>query len=125
MNSYLLFDVSDAKEKMEGIDRLIAIQDNIAADHIVEEVERKTFPYVPLRLGYLEGGFSSKQVSVYPTIQIDMIYSAIANNYYDYAQRQHEEEFTHIRKGTDHYMLKGTREVNAEAIYAHHISKVL
>lgn len=121
----VLVDYSDAEEKMTGIDRLISIHDNIAADHLEEEVERKTFPYVPRKDGYLEGSFRSKQISTPPHLQLDMIYSSIANNYYDYAARQHEEIFDHPLKGTDHYMLKGTRDADVEGIYAYHISQVL
>lgn len=125
MNSYVLFDYSDAEEKMTGIDQLIRIRDEVAADHLEEEVERKTFPYVPFKHGYLQDSFYSKQVSSSPRLQLDLFYSSVANNYYDYAARQHEEKFNHPLKGTDHYMLKGTRDVKVEAIYAHHISQVL
>lgn len=125
MDSYLQLDSSDMEEKMTGIDHLIAIRDIVAADHLEEETERKTFPYVPLKQGYLQDGFYSEQVTNYPFLQLDLFYSAIANNYYDYAARQHEEIFNHPLKGTDHYMLRGTREVDVEGIYAYHISQVL
>ena len=121
----VLLDYSDMEKRMGEIDHLIKIHDEIAADHISEEVETKTFPFVPLKHGYLQGGFQRKKVSSSPNLQMDMIYSAIANNYYDYAARQHEKIFDHPIKGVDHYMLRGTEQVNIESIYAYHISQVL
>lgn len=123
--SSVLIDSSDMKEKMSEIDHLIAIHDDIAADHIQEEVENKTFPYVPLKDGYLQDSFHSKVVNIPPYLEMDLWYSSFSNNYYDYAAYQHEEFLHHPLKGTDHYMIKGISHVNVEALYAYHISKVL
>jgi hypothetical protein len=125
MSSYVLLDASDMEEKMTEIDRLIVIHDSIAADHISEEIERKTFPYVPLKFGYLQDGFHRKQVSQSHNLQMDIWYSAIGNNYYDYAAIQHDVQFDHPIKGRDHYMEFGIRDTDIEGLYAYHVSHVL
>ena len=124
-NAMILIDSTDAEEKRTNIDHLIQLQTDIAADELIEQVEHETFPYIPLKLGYLQDGYQSKIISNTPHFQADLMYSAMANNYYDYAAKQHETPYNHPLKGTDHYMLKGTRSVNPEHVLAGHIRKVL
>jgi hypothetical protein len=124
-NALILIDSSDVEIKMSNIDHLVQLQTDIAADHMIELVERYTFPYIPLKLGYLQDSFNSKIISNTPNFQADLTYSSRANNYFDYAEKQHENPYYHPIKGTDHFMLKGTGSVNPEYTLAQHIRKVL
>jgi len=121
----VLLDTSDSEEKMSNVDHLVQLQTDIAADHLIEKVEHETFPYVPLKHGYLQDSFQSKILSPTPHFQADLWYSALSNKGFDYAEKQHEFEFDHPLKGIDHYMTKGTAAVFEEDILAAHIRKVL
>ena len=51
------FDASDHIAAMENLITMVNVRTEIAGDEIAEETERKTFPYVPLKHGYLQGGY--------------------------------------------------------------------
>jgi len=124
MTSFLI-DESDAIKNMEIVDHHVRLQNDIAADHIINEIENKTFPYVPLDEGYLQDSFYTKITSPTPVFQADMFYSMLSNKYFDYAEVQHEVDFNHPLKGEIYYMKKGIAKVDELALYAYHISKAL
>lgn len=121
----LKFDKSDMEQKMSNIDQLIQMQTDIAGDHITEQIELMTFPYVPYREGYLQDSFHAEETGNTPVLQMDMMYDAYSNKGFDYARVQHEKILHHPKKGTDHYLIKGMSHVNVEQLYAFHLSKVL
>lgn len=121
----LEFDASDHIATMENLITMVNVRTEIAGDEVAEETERKTFPYVPLKHGYLQGSFKFKVNSHAPVLDLEMSYSAIANNYFDYAEIQHERNFNHPIKGQPHYMMKGYGQVNVNAIYGKQIRSVL
>ncbi|MCE7700138.1 MAG: hypothetical protein K8E24_015360 [Methanobacterium paludis] len=126
----LSVDASDFAEKAEYNKMLVNIYTEIAADEIAENVEKDTYPYVPFKLGYLEGGFTTQVLSYPPILSMTMQYSAIANNGYDYALIQHEEIMHHpVRKPgimpMDHYMTRGINETPGVAIFEKQILMAL
>lgn len=129
----LLLDKSDMEVQMSNLDQRVQMQTDIAGDHISDETEKMTFPYVPEEQHYLVAGFTSKVITNTPRLQIDMMYDAYSNRGFNYAEIQHKKALNHfgpekkyIKPGaTDHYMTKGLSHVNVEQLYAFHISKVL
>lgn len=121
----LTLDLTDHIEKMENLVTMVNVRTEVAGDEIAEDVERKTFPFVPLKHGYLQGGYKYNRTSPAPVLRLEMSYSAIANNYFDYAEIQHEKDFHHPIKGQAHYMMKGYGRVNVNAIYSGQIRAVL
>lgn len=119
------FDKSNMEVNMSNLDQMVQMQTDIAADHITEQTEKMTFPYVPLKWGYLQDGFHTEQRSNTPKLQIDMMYDAYSNQGFDYAYIQHEKNLHHPKKGIDHYLTRGMSQINVEQLYAFHISKVL
>lgn len=137
----LIVDASNMAERMTAIDQLIAMQTDIAGDHIAEEDERHTFPYVPAEQHYLENTFeavqnigsgftSSSGLGIFSLI---MTYDAVSNKGFHYGEMQHELRLNHfgpekkfIKPGAvDHFMLKGTAEVDALVIWGAHLASVL
>jgi len=119
-------DASDMHKTMVNLDQnVIYHQTIIAADDIKNKTEEMTFPLVPLDLGYLEGGFKASVKSYPPLLQMDMIYSAIDNSGYDYAEIQHEVSFRHPKKGQKKYLMVGFGRIRVDDIWASYLSRVL
>jgi hypothetical protein len=104
-----------------------------AAEEVSFETEKHTHHYTPEEEHYLVGGFKMRMRSYPPLLQMDMIYSAKANDGFDYAAFQHEAPLNHfgpekkfIKPGaTMKYMMIGYGEVPVEAIIAKHSNRVL
>lgn len=137
----LIIDASDMKAKAEHVGLLVNVQTEIAGDHISEETEKRTQPFVPFEFGYLEGSFKAvKEIGTaftsptgFSLLTMDMTYSAKSNKGYDYAAIQHEVPFNHYHPGrivvksqaSDHYLSKGFGRVPVADIWAMHLRRAL
>lgn len=89
----------------------------VAMDMMINSTEENTYPYVPYEFGYLEGGFSFEQQQYPPLMAVEVQYNAYANNGFNYAAYQHDNDLNHpIRKGGIHptmlYLSNGLRDAS-------------
>lgn len=73
-------------------------------------LEMNTREYVPLRTGELEDSFRWSINSTSKFVELNVGYSAISDNGFEYSVIQHEKEFNHPLRGTDHYLADGIRD---------------
>lgn len=80
-------------------------------------LEINTTPFVPLREGLLERGFSDKLLIETDLIELEVQYNAKSPTGYDYAPIQHEStHFKHPIRGTSHYLNAGFVASDGEII---------
>lgn len=77
-------------------------------------IESQTRPYVPYDTGVLEDSFFSSTHSKLDYVELDVGYSAITEDGFDYAIIQHEVPFHHKKKGIDKYLVEGIHDVTNE-----------
>jgi len=93
------WDFSNMLQKKEQIQLRIIHETEITGDELAEEIEEHTYPYVPFLHGYLEGSFTAKMLTPVPLLRMEVQYSAISNDYFDYAEPQHNKNYDHpVRK---------------------------
>ena len=70
-------------------------------------VENNTQDLVPFRTGALEHSFKWNVYNSADWVEVEMGYSSIAPDNYDYAFAQHEVNYNHLIKGQWHYLDEG------------------
>jgi len=120
----IVFDPSDMIKRMGLIDSLVDAQTRIAGESINRRVRSETTPQVPLRRGWLERSYRATYKGYNP-LQLDITYSAKSKEGYDYAEIQHEHNFHHPIRGTDHYLLKGFMQSRPVDVWRSHLERVL
>jgi hypothetical protein len=118
--------------KHRNIKLKILHETEISGNELSEMVENATYPYVPFLHGSLEESFTSRIITPVLLLRIKVQYSAISNNYFDYADPQHEEDYEHIarkpgKKPQRFFLRKGMFEVqqDVEEVYARRVRSVL
>jgi hypothetical protein len=97
-NAFIKWDPSDMFKKHDNIVLRILHETKIVGNELTESIERYTYQYVPFLHGYLEDSFTSKILTPVPLLRIKVQYSAISNDYFDYSESQHEEDYKHVAR---------------------------
>lgn len=106
------------------IDNFTPVLDNVInslVSHIISSlnnvahiIENQTQDKVPFRRGDLEHSFSWNIHDNSDFVELEVGYSSIAPDNYDYAYAQHEIEYNHPIKGQSHYLIDGIRDSSNE-----------
>lgn len=127
-------DASDMNSKMTFREEIVYIRTEIAGVDIAHEWESHTRPYVPLKEGYLEGGFTYEVTTPPPILGMEAKYDAESNKGYKYPLIQEDISyqkkafgviFKHPLRGTSPYFEKGRKEVDIVVVYAMNLRSVL
>jgi hypothetical protein len=129
---FIKWNTSDMFRKHRNIKLRILNETKISGDELSEMVENATYPYVPFLHGSLERSFRSRVLTSIPLLRIRVQYSAISNDYFDYSESQHEDDYEHIvrkpgKKPQRFFLRKGMFEVqqDVEEVYARRVRSVL
>lgn len=91
---------------LKGWKSIVSVMRQTLID-IAHLVELNTKDKVPFRTGALEHSYNWNIHESSNFIELEMGYSSLAPNGYDYAYIQHEENFNHPIRGEQFYLLKG------------------